>query len=338
LKKIKNISHLLILLLFLNITNSFLNGFSFIEIVRSQTGILIFLIGIPIVVWSGHKLTTKVILDYSITLGVFSAFAFWYIWSQNHGLVILGNSRFALASEWTAFLGLAISLTSDTPHRIRSFTYSSSTIIVGILMLASLTRTNILLGLWILVISILIKSGKILNAFRIIILGISGYVVITTAIPDLLTNAAFVQRISESWSRFSSGGLSSSGLGSDESLVFRSMQTKIAMLLFKENPILGSGVLPMGQTLDTSVATLAQYGIIGSFILVCIFYKLYQILRSPFSPITSYVLPFFSALLPASFIYNWPGGRSIWIALGMALAISVSHQDSLASNKKESTN
>jgi len=199
--------------LFINFVSSYLNNFTPIEIIRGQTALLIFLFGIPIAIWSGRELYTETILDYAVALGVFSAFAFWYVWSQNRGLLVFQNSRIALASEWTAFLCLAITFTTARLNLFRSLAYSISSLAVGILMLASLTRTNILLSLWILLVSIGSKSGRFLSMFKIVSLASAGFFLLSFATPGLLSSAAFVKRIDESWTRFLSGGFSSSGLG-----------------------------------------------------------------------------------------------------------------------------
>jgi len=336
LNKMKVLIFLLALLLFLNFSVSILNGYSILEIVRNQTAILIFLLGIPIAVWCGLNIEIATILDGAVVLGFFSAISFWYVWSQQHGLLRLASGQFALASEWTAFLGLAVSLTTKSLGRIRNFLYTSSAVLVLLLFIASLTRTNILLATWIIVMSILIKSGRILNFLKLTTLGFAALGVIIFGLPGLLSNSAFTQRIFGSWNRFSIGGLSDSGLGSDSSLIMRKIQAKLAMSLFSGDPIFGVGQLPRGQTFDTIIACLAQYGILGILLLVCIYLKLYRILGTKSAQSCLYIFPFFSALLPACFIYNWVGGRSIWIASGVALAISVSQQESLTTNSNNS--
>jgi hypothetical protein len=334
LRRVKSASIALIILLFINFFTSLLKNFSLIEIIRGQTGLLIFLLGIPIAVWSGRNLLTETILDYAILLGVFSAFAFWYVWSQNRGLLVFQNSRFALASEWTAFLCLAITFTSAKLHRIRSLTYSVSSLLIIILMLASLTRTNILLSLWILFISIASKSGRFLSILKIIFLASVGFFSLSLAAPSLLSSEAFVKRINESWTRFLSGGFSSSGLGSDGSLVMRRAQAKLATELFYQNPIVGSGQLPSNQTLDTIIATPAQFGVTGIFLISFIIYQLYRVVMTPKNSITFYAIPFFSAFIPASLIYNWLGGRSIWITLIIVLALALSQEKQSNPNEK----
>lgn len=204
-------------------------------------------------------------------------------------------------------------------------------------MLASLTRTNILLSLWILLVSIGSKSGRFLSMFKIVSLASAGFFLLSFATPGLLSSAAFVKRIDESWTRFLSGGFSSSGLGSDGSLVMRRAQAKLAKELFNENPIVGSGQLPIGETFDTIVASLAQYGIIGIFLFSVVFYQLFRVILAPMNGITFFAIPFFSALIPASLIYNWIGGRSIWISLIIILAISLSQQKHLHSIKTAGT-
>jgi hypothetical protein len=336
-QRVLTFSIALIVLLFINFVSSYLNNFTPIEIIRGQTALLIFLFGIPIAIWSGRELYTETILDYAVALGVFSAFAFWYVWSQNRGLLVFQNSRIALASEWTAFLCLAITFTTARLNLFRSLAYSISSLAVGILMLASLTRTNILLSLWILLVSIGSKSGRFLSMFKIVSLASAGFFLLSFATPGLLSSAAFVKRIDESWTRFLSGGFSSSGLGSDGSLVMRRAQAKLAKELFNENPIVGSGQLPIGETFDTIVASLAQYGIIGIFLFSVVFYQLFRVILAPMNGITFFAIPFFSALIPASLIYNWIGGRSIWISLIIILAISLSQQKHLHSIKTAGT-
>ncbi len=333
-RRVMKISITLIVLLLMNFFSSYLNNFTPIEILRGQTALLIFLFGIPIAIWSGRDLYTETILDYAIALGVFSAFAFWYVWSQNRGLLVFQNSRIALASEWTAFLCLAITFTASRLNLFRSLTYSVSSLGVGILILASLTRTNILLSLWILFVSIGSKSGRFFSMLKIVSLASVGFFLLSFATPGLLSSAAFVKRIDESWTRFLSGGFSSSGLGSDGSLVMRRAQAKLANELFNENPIFGSGQLPIGETFDTIVASIAQYGIIGMFLISVVLYQLFRVVTAPRNKLTFFAIPFFSALIPASLIYNWIGGRSIWISLIIVLAISLSQQKHLHPNEK----
>jgi hypothetical protein len=335
--RVMKIAIALVLLLFMNFVSSYLHNFTPIEIIRGQTALLIFLLGIPIAIWSGLTLETETILDYAIALGVFSAFAFWFVWSQNRGLVVFQNSRIALASEWTAFLCLAITFTTTSLNRFRSLVYWVSSLAVGIFMLASLTRTNILLFLWILFVSIGSKSGRFVSLLKFASLVSAGFFLLSFATPGFLSSAAFVKRINESWTRFISGGFSSSGLGSDRSLVIRRAQGKLAKEIFSENPIVGSGQLPIGESFDTAVASLAQYGIMGIFLLSVVLYQLFRVILVPMNKITFLAIPFFSALIPASIIYNWIGGRSIWISFIIALAISLSQSKHLHPNESTAT-
>jgi hypothetical protein len=326
LNRVRNLSLTIILLLFINFLTSVLMNYSLIQIIRGQTSLFIFLLGIPIAVWSGRNVVTENIIDYAVVLGVFSALSFWFVWSQNRGLVDFQSSRFALASEWTAFLCLAIAFTSDKLNRLRSLTYALGSLLVVILMIASLTRTNILLCFWIIVVSILGKSSKLLAMLKFSLLTSVGFLSLAFAAPGFLSSDAFVRRINESWMKFSSGGFSSSGLGSDASVILRQTQSKLASDIFNQNPVFGSGQLPSGQTFDTIVASLAQYGVVGAILFTIVLYQIFRIAVSPLNRNIHLALPFFSTLLPASLIYNWIGGRSIWIAFIIILAISLSQE------------
>jgi hypothetical protein len=119
--------------------------------------------------------------------------------------------------------------------------------------------------------------------------------------------------------------------------VIRRAQGKLAKEIFSENPIVGSGQLPIGESFDTAVASLAQYGIMGIFLLSVVLYQLFRVILVPMNKITFLAIPFFSALIPASIIYNWIGGRSIWISFIIALAISLSQSKHLHPNESTAT-
>lgn len=322
------------LLIFFNLVVSLSKGFTVLEVLRSLTGIILFFCGIPIYLLCGLKIKTSFIFDLAVIIGVFSAASFWYKWSQGHGLNLFGSDRFALDSEWTALLGFSISLNTKVVSKIRKFLYPVSTLAVAFFMLLSLTRTNIILMIWITIFSLFSRSGKFRKIALIAITSFSGFVFLRAFLPDLFNNAAFVERIFVSWQKFSSGGLGSTGIGSDQSVIMRSQQTTIATHLFFDNLFFGSGQLPANKTFDTFMGTIAKFGLIGNTLFAILYFKIFQLFfQQRRLKQFDFFIPLSSALVPASLIYDWPSGRSIWLALGMILVIYVSKSDYLPNLK-----
>lgn len=324
--QIKKIARWILYLLALNATVSLVKGFSPIAILRNQIAILIFVCGFPIYIWCGSKIRTEHIMDLAVIVGNFSAFAFWYLWSQGHGLNTFSTERIALSSEWTAFLGLAICLNSKTASKARKVFYFASTLIVCLFMLLSLTRTNILLILWIICVSLITGSNRISNAMRLGISTVLGIIFLKLFIPGLFSNAAFVGRILNSWQKYKIGGLGTSGIGADQSVLMRHQQTAIANDIFMNNLFFGCGQLPSGQIFDTILGSIAKFGIVGLVIFLSIYLRIFRLFIRRGAWKSSFYLPFGSALIPASLIYNWPDGRGIWLALGLALTIYISKE------------
>ena len=328
-EQIINIIRLCALLLLLNLTVSVVQGFTLLEILRSDIAILIFLLGVPIYVWSGSKLRFSKLADLVVLLGIFSAISFWYTWSQGHGLNNFGSDRIALSSEWTSFLGLAICLNSKSRNKIRFLFYSISIVTISLLMLLSLTRTNILLVLWIILVSLILNSNRTINLLRVIAVSFTGIVFLKFYLPDFFSNTAFISRIQYSWQKYRIGGLSESGIGADQSVLMRHQQTQVAIQIFENNLFFGCGQLPRQQIFDTFAGSVAKFGIIGLTLFFLIFFFLHKILVRQ-NQTTRYVfLSLGSALFPASLIYNWPDGRSIWLALGLCLALLFSKDQNL---------
>jgi hypothetical protein len=313
-------------LVIFNGTVSLFKGFSPLEIIRDQIAILIFICGVPIFFWCASRVKSAQLMDLAVIVGNFSAIAFWYIWSQGHGLNKFSNERIALSSEWTAFLGLAICLSTKSVSKIRKIFYFASSLFVCIFMLLSLTRTNILLITWIIGISLIANSNRVYNVSRLVVAISVGIIFLKKFVPELFTNGAFVERILKSWLKYKTGGLSTSGLGADQSVLMRREQALVATNLFENNLFFGCGQLPNGQIFDTIVGSVAKFGLIGTIIFIIFYFRLFDLFIRQNSTKESFYLSIGSALIPASLIYNWPDERSIWLALGFSLTIFISNE------------
>lgn len=331
--KIRRVAWWILSLLLLNLIISYLNGFSPIEIIRNQIAMLIFVCAFPIYFWCGSKIRPSLLLDIAVIIGIFSAFAFWFIWSQGHGLNSFSSDRIALSSEWVAFLSLAICLNHKTDRNLRSILYFVSVLVICLFMLLSLTRTNILLIIWIAAVSLLTRSGRFYNITKFVAILFLGYLFLKSFMPSLFSNSAFVDRILRSWERFKFGGLGSTGIGADQSVVMRSQQSLMAKNIWKTNLFFGSGQLPKNQIFDTILGSFAKFGIIGAGIFIIAYLKLFRIFQKRSSDKFTFYFPLGSALIPASLIYNWPAERSIWLALGFMLTIYVSREITFESSK-----
>lgn len=140
------------------------SSFSNLELLtylRGNIQVIIFLLGIPIALSCGRRMSKQKFEYLLLLFGLISALSVWYYWSQKHGAYIFSNERFALDADYLAFLGYAAALNSNFTNKFYKLTQWLTILLIPILLFLSLSRTNYVFVMWILLLSLLMNKRKI---------------------------------------------------------------------------------------------------------------------------------------------------------------------------------
>jgi hypothetical protein len=339
-QNILRITTLLLFLISIQTLVAISNGYSWSEIFRNLFIFVLFILILPISIYCALNLTPSRLITLIVLLGFISSIASAYLWAQRRGLYSFGSSRFGLDAEWIGYIAIIIFLCSrlaesKIEYALRFFMALASTIFLS----ATLNRTTYVL------VFTLLFSSLILSKFRIRILIFkaslsTAYLFAYRIITQNVDSTIVQYRIERSFSYLISGGLSESGLGSDLSILQRAEQAALAFQEWKQNPFLGQGALPISRTLDTSVAALLQFGIIGSaiFLIVLALIMIGLLSNTRAAPELRTVVYIFVILtFISTFIYNWTVNKSYWLSVSLiySLSVSILHRSALNRNKSD---
>ncbi len=315
----------LALLIFYLTSISFSQGNSLTDTARSLFPLILALIGFPLILDVGLNIGKEKLLRFTVYIGVLSSLFVWYFWTNRRGFQNFNIERIGLDAEWLGFLALIVLIIqTEKIIRIKAFDFIAMGLIIGLLVL-TLTRTNLLIVLYILF------SGLLLTGSKLKMVGsIAAYIFLIAAIVQsnllgLAFSNAFFYRITRSLQLFRFEGLSSSGIGGEGTLQLRSEQTEQARQVWGDNLIFGTGILPKNQIFDTFMATPAQFGIIGILIFTMFSYKFMKVFfhfagKSSLKKV-GYI--YFTGLFFSSFIYNWPLNKSVWISSSLLMILAI---------------
>ncbi len=300
-------------------------GNSITDTTRGLFPLLLCLTGIPLMIDAGFNVQKERLFRFTIYFGLVSSFFVWFFWTQRRGFLNFGVERLGLDSEWLAFLALIVLVTQkEKVFRFKVFDVVAAGLIIGLLIF-TLTRTNIILILFISLFGLLLAESR-LKIFGSLVMYV--FFFIATLQSNLFGSEfrrEFYYRITRSLELFREEGLSSSGVGGEGTFQLRNQQSELALQNWRENFLFGSGTLPKNQIFDSFLATPAQFGIIGLLIFLIFSYRFVRLFfelsgEGSFRKI-GYV--YFFTLLLSSLIYNWPVNKSVWMSISLLVVISI---------------
>lgn len=322
---------IVLLLYFVNFFSAIYSGYAVTDIFRALVQIYIFIVGYYVCLYSAIQSHPKFIQNQIILLGLFASLATFFKWVQLRGDLQFTASRIGLDADLVGLLALMLILNRDTSGTRKRenvltgivgfvivlcffFTFSR-TLIVAIVLI-------ILLALYFSQQSLLKKVGKYTFAF-LIFLSLLNF---SFRYLSLGSSASLQNRYLRSVQLFASGGLSSQGLGSDQSLRLRDQQGEFAYSLWQEKKLFGFGILPPNITIDNFWGTLASSGIFGVILLSLVFFLLLFAYGNKYSSLISVRIAkqYFLLLILYTFIQNWPTGKGPWFATLLAVTFVVS--------------
>jgi hypothetical protein len=308
------------------------NQNSSLEIARALLPLAMYFFGLPLAIVSTYSVSFKSLRNLFILLGVIASFAVWFKWSQLRGVNSFGLARIALDADWMAFLGFIIIWNTRQKGKFQNLFDWISGLLITSFMFFSLTRTNIVLLICIVIISGFFSKNLVRYFQNVTSAVIATIVGLFTLLKFQQNNSIISSRISSSLGEIKFGGLSSNGVGRDASLVLRQNQKNLSLEIFSHNSMFGVGILPRNITLDTFFASIAQFGVIGLGIFGLLLYSQFKLTFKPtknYLESASGLKSLFVLMIPASFIYNWPGNKSVWLALiGLEALNLAQHQNS----------
>jgi len=332
------ITTFLLFLISIQISVAISNGYSWEAIFRNLFIFILVVLILPVSIYCALNLTPSRLIALIALFGFISSLASAYLWTQRRGLFGFGSSRFGLDAEWIGYTAITIFLCSRLAES--KFEYALLFFLAlasAVFLSATLSRTTFIL------VFILLFSSLILSKFRIRILVFAtslsiAYLFAYRIITQNIDPSILQYRIVRSLSYLISGGLSGSGLGADLSILQRAEQAALAFQEWKQNPIFGQGVLPISRTLDTSVAALLQFGIIGSAIFLVVLLSIIISLLSNMRAtpeLRSVVYVFVILTFSSTFIYNWTLNKGYWLSVSLiySLSVSILHKSVLNKNK-----
>lgn len=322
---------LVLLSYFLDFFSAIYSGYAVSDIFRYLVPKYIFIVGYYVCLNSAVKSGTKFFQNQIILLGLFSSLATFFKWVQLRGDLQFSASRIGLDADLVGLLALILILNRNTS--IGSKRENVLTGIIGFIIVICLfltfSRTLVIAMAFIILLSFFYSQQSLLRK-------VAKYAISLVIIFSLLSFSfkylshgsfsSLENRYLRSIQLFVSGGFSSSGLGSDQSLRLRKQQGEFASILWQEKKIFGFGILPSNITIDNFWGTLASSGIFGVTLLFVSFSLLLFAYGNRFSWLISVrtAKQYFLVLILYTFIQNWPAGKGAWFATLLALAFVVS--------------
>lgn len=322
---------IVLLLYFVNFISAIYSGYAVADIFRSLVPIYIFIVGYYVCLISAVEAHPKFFQNQIILLGLYASIATFFKWAQLRGEIQLTESRIGLDADLVGLLALILILNRDKSgitKRERVLTIIAGNVIV-LCFFFTFSRTLIVAIVLVFLSafyfskqSLLKKIYKYIFSFLISLVLIN----FTLRYFSLDSSASFQNRYVRSVQLIFSGGLSTQGLGSDQSLRLRNQQGEFAYKLWQEKRMFGVGILPPKLTIDNFWGTFASSGIFGVILLFLVFFLLLFAYRDKYSSFISVRIAkqYFMLLILYTFIQNWPTGKGAWYATLLTVTFIVS--------------
>ena len=314
-----------------NFFSAIYSGYAVTDIFRALVQMYIFIVGYYVCLHSAIEAHPKFFQNQIILLGLFASLATFFKWVQLRGDLQFTASRIGLDADLVGLLALILILNRNTfGSRKREnvltgiagfiivlcffFTFSRTLIVaIALIILSALYFSKQSLPKKVIkyTFSFLIFLSLLNFSFRYLPLG---------------SSLSFQNRYLRSVQLYFSGGFSSQGLGSDQSLILRNQQGEFAYNLWQEKRLFGFGILPPNITIDNFWGTFASSGIFGVILLFVVFFLLLFAYRNKYSSLISVRIAkqYFLLLFLYTFIQNWPTGKGAWFATLLAVTFVVS--------------
>ena len=300
------------------------NQNSTLEIARAMIPFALYFFGLPLAIVSGYSVSFNRLRNLFISLGVIASFAVWFKWSQLRGVNSFGLTRIGLDADWMVFLSFIIILNTRQKEKFQNLYDWISGLLITSFMFLSLTRTNIVLLIFIILISGFFSKNLVRYSLNVVSTAIATLIGIFTLLKFQQNTSRISSRLTSSFGRLKLG-LSSDGIGGDSSIILRENQKNFSLEIFSNNSMFGVGILPRNVTLDTFFASIAQFGVIGMGIFGSLLYLHFKLTFKPtknYLDSASGLKILFIMMIPSSFIYNWPANKSVWLALVGLVALN----------------